>query len=469
MIYNKRYDKVNSSSVKLDIDSKYVNTLSDFVNNEIPIVAFGSTLTESLSYVRSNFNKFPRRTKFLLPLLSSINNNVNYNYSAEIEHGASLSKYVGGGYLESVSEYLRYVIYSNTSPSTTNPYTGLKFTNNDIILANDIATSNTVGWIMVGNSWVDLFSVSTAGLIVRVDKLETTIPPTEDQIGRLFYSNTGLYTGTSRVGDPAAYLAMRDSSSTPTYWKKMTISDSDIELYESAIRSLFDDKILESENIVEQHKVDLTELYDSHRSDLTTQFNNYKTSTTNSLDQKFNTKSTEIDNKLNDLNALEIDIKNKEAIRSSNNDIVEGWIANPNQFTGPRGYSPFELWKQETGNPTATFEQYIESIRGPVGTGLSVKNALTSTDDLPSNPSVGDAYLIGDLIYVWNGSSWVSNQFVGPAGKDAAATPVIDTLTSSSTTSALSANQGRILDRKITDVSDNISTITNSEIDAMFN
>lgn len=66
-------------------------------------------------------------------------------------------------------------------------------------------------------------------------------------------------------------------------------------------------------------------------------------------------------------------------------DTVQGWIDNPQQFKGEKG---------------------DQGPQGPIGKGLSVLGKVTSTAQLPSTGSTGDAYFVGSHLYVWTGSKW---------------------------------------------------------------
>lgn len=49
--------------------------------------------------------------------------------------------------------------------------------------------------------------------------------------------------------------------------------------------------------------------------------------------------------------------------------------------------------------------------RGDVGAGLTIMGQKTATSDLPATGTLGDGYLIGTDLHVWNGTAWVN---VGP-------------------------------------------------------
>ncbi|WGD31277.1 right-handed parallel beta-helix repeat-containing protein [Ancylobacter sp. WKF20] len=67
-----------------------------------------------------------------------------------------------------------------------------------------------------------------------------------------------------------------------------------------------------------------------------------------------------------------------------------------NVYVGPAGY---------TADIAAA-----TNIRGPAGAGLTVKDKLASTGDLPETGQEGDAYLIGQNLYIWSpgAGDWVN-------------------------------------------------------------
>jgi microcystin-dependent protein len=58
--------------------------------------------------------------------------------------------------------------------------------------------------------------------------------------------------------------------------------------------------------------------------------------------------------------------------------------------------------------------------QGPVGEGLLILGSVASEEDLPeSGNEIGDAYLIGEDLYIWNGSAWENvGSITGPEGPE---------------------------------------------------
>lgn len=61
---------------------------------------------------------------------------------------------------------------------------------------------------------------------------------------------------------------------------------------------------------------------------------------------------------------------------------------------------------------------------GPTGPGISFKGPLGSPAELPTGAVPGDAYVIVPDLFVWDGVSWVTSPWVGPAGPTGPAGPV---------------------------------------------
>lgn len=56
--------------------------------------------------------------------------------------------------------------------------------------------------------------------------------------------------------------------------------------------------------------------------------------------------------------------------------------------------------------------------KGDAGTGVTIIGSLPSEAELPATGNLGDAYLIGGFLYVWNGSSWENvGKIQGPQGE----------------------------------------------------
>lgn len=67
-----------------------------------------------------------------------------------------------------------------------------------------------------------------------------------------------------------------------------------------------------------------------------------------------------------------------------------------------------------------TEAQWLASLKGDTGAQLNIKGSLASTSELPSTGNVaGDGYIVGDVIYAWDGSVWKLISSLGPEGKSA--------------------------------------------------
>lgn len=67
--------------------------------------------------------------------------------------------------------------------------------------------------------------------------------------------------------------------------------------------------------------------------------------------------------------------------------------------------------KGDTGAQGPRGLQGIQGEKGEVGAGLTILGSKANEGELPASPAVGDAWLIGDDLYVYNGTAW---QNVGP-------------------------------------------------------
>lgn len=66
-----------------------------------------------------------------------------------------------------------------------------------------------------------------------------------------------------------------------------------------------------------------------------------------------------------------------------------------------------------------------QGIQGPVGEGVKINGVLTNTSELPSGASIGDAYVIGSDLWVWDGDSWDNaGPITGPQGEPGVGVPV---------------------------------------------
>jgi len=63
----------------------------------------------------------------------------------------------------------------------------------------------------------------------------------------------------------------------------------------------------------------------------------------------------------------------------------------------------------------------LEGPQGPAGTGINIEGSANNQSELPPSGEVGDAYLIGGNLFVWDGAAWVdAGNIQGPAGADGA-------------------------------------------------
>lgn len=69
---------------------------------------------------------------------------------------------------------------------------------------------------------------------------------------------------------------------------------------------------------------------------------------------------------------------------------------------------------------TGTEAEWLESLKGDTGSGLVIKGSFGSTTDLPATGNTpGDAYIIGEQMWVWDSVQWSPVGQVGPEGKSA--------------------------------------------------
>lgn len=92
--------------------------------------------------------------------------------------------------------------------------------------------------------------------------------------------------------------------------------------------------------------------------------------------------------------------------------IIESWIANPEQFRGEKGDKGEQGVKGDRG------PQGEQGPEGPMGKGLTILGEKTSESELPSGAEVGDSYLIDGHLWVWNGTTWTDvGDIKGPQGE----------------------------------------------------
>lgn len=100
------------------------------------------------------------------------------------------------------------------------------------------------------------------------------------------------------------------------------------------------------------------------------------------------------------------------------------------QPAGPQGPQGEQGIQGLQGAQGAQGVQGIQGPAGPAGTSFVLKGIVADISDLPSNPSIGDAYQVTDQnkdIYVWDGTQWDNvgplQGPVGPAGPQGAQGP----------------------------------------------
>lgn len=88
----------------------------------------------------------------------------------------------------------------------------------------------------------------------------------------------------------------------------------------------------------------------------------------------------------------------------------------PRGIQGPQGVQGVQGVKGDTGDTGPQGpqgEQGPQGAQGPPGEGLRILGTKPTAGDLPSNASVGDAWMVGTDLYVWDGTAWVN---IGPLG-----------------------------------------------------
>ena len=121
--------------------------------------------------------------------------------------------------------------------------------------------------------------------------------------------------------------------------------------------------------------------------------------------QTLNTALNSLTATVNSANAVDGSIKSKVQV-------IEGWIANPEQFRGPQGIQGLRGETGETG------PKGDKGDTGPMGRGLTILGEKTSSSQLPSTADVGDGWLIEGHLWVWNGNAWADvGDIKGPQGE----------------------------------------------------
>jgi hypothetical protein len=105
-------------------------------------------------------------------------------------------------------------------------------------------------------------------------------------------------------------------------------------------------------------------------------------------------------------------------------------LTGPQGIQGPSGADGATGPTGSTGpqGPTgATGPQGIQGPQGPAGTGITFQGSVATINDLPSNASQGDAYIVqsDDSLHVHDGSSFVSGGSIqGPQGQQGIQGPI---------------------------------------------
>jgi len=82
--------------------------------------------------------------------------------------------------------------------------------------------------------------------------------------------------------------------------------------------------------------------------------------------------------------------------------------AGPQGATGPQGIA---------GPKGATGPQGAQGPKGDTGEGIRITGTAATVEDLPETAEVGDSYLVGGNLWVWNGDDWANaGPVVGPQG-----------------------------------------------------
>lgn len=95
--------------------------------------------------------------------------------------------------------------------------------------------------------------------------------------------------------------------------------------------------------------------------------------------------------------------------------VYQGAWVDLGNMTGPAGKSVYQSWLDE-GN-VGTQAEFLEAMKGADGIGLQIRGSFSSTSNLPTQGMInGDAYIINQQMYVWDGTQWSIVGQVGPKG-----------------------------------------------------
>ena len=75
--------------------------------------------------------------------------------------------------------------------------------------------------------------------------------------------------------------------------------------------------------------------------------------------------------------------------------------------TGPNGASAYEIWVAKPVNNGKSEDEFFESLKGKDGQ-FKIYGKLESSEELPNNAKIGDAYVIDGNLITWNGEDWIN-------------------------------------------------------------
>lgn len=86
--------------------------------------------------------------------------------------------------------------------------------------------------------------------------------------------------------------------------------------------------------------------------------------------------------------------------------VSSGDLTGPQGPEGPEGPQGEQGIQGEIGPEGPQGEQGPKGEKGETGTGITVLGSLDDPADLPTNSTIGDAYLIAGNLWVWDGDNW---------------------------------------------------------------